>query len=735
MKKIIFIILIPIIAIGISTYAYFSYVGKDYSKDLFIVGKNYFETEKFREAYYCFKDITEHYKASKYFEDSRILMEESKKQADMARVFEIAMMNFKHNNFKRAQSYFNYIIQNFPNSKYYNKAVENEIISRTQKKIQNDFEDAELSQKVEDYQRAISKYKKIINDYPSSIYADESRKNLGKCVEEYSKITAESEKEYEKRLAEKNRLIADEIFLKANEYLANNEYFKALKNYQKIISTYPQSDHVGESKERAGRVMIIINDVESKRLFFEGKKLIEAGKIEKALEKYNMVVKVYPNTEIYFRAREELSLGQSLFGKVMFEDAKQQLDKGNKNEGTNILKTILTKYPNTQWAEQAKFQLYLLQATGIARELLTQANDLYVQKEYAKAAEIFEKIVRNYPDNQQLLESAKSGLVKSTAAQSFVIAENFFKNPETEKDALEKYNAIARDFPSTEWAEMSINRIKEYNEREAEKIFKVAEDIFRKQDYELAISNYQNVIVRYPSTTFANKAKETIEKSKTKIFEVRFNKIFENYTSKERFDEAIAAYKGLIKDAPDLEWKIKIEDNISKAEDGIISRMISGARDLYNQEKYKEAIAYYEMVIKQYPKKLKYIDEAKKNISMINSESLYKKITENLELQQFAVVARSFNQLKNEKFAGDWTNKAQNAIEPYLQKILEKGFDFLTKQYFDYSLEIFKLITENYPQSTFMAKAKEGIFKVNLNKPGGTVPVAPTQQLPPEQKK
>ncbi|MBI5417068.1 outer membrane protein assembly factor BamD [Candidatus Poribacteria bacterium] len=724
MKKIALIIIPLIIIAGISTYGYFNYVGKDYSKEYFIEGRQNFDKGQFREAYYNFRKIVLDYKHSRYFEEANNLMEEAKKQADIDRIYEKAIMNYNHNNFRRAQNFFNYIIQNYPKSKYYKDALDKESISRSHKKIQNEFEDAELAQKSEDYALAINKYEKIINEYPESIYIEEARANLKACREELIKITSEQAKEWTKARDEKNRQIAQELYVKANEYFSSEDYYKALKNYQKIINNYPQTDHLVEAKERATRVMIIINDVESKRLFFEGKQLNEAGRVEKAIEKFGMVVKIYPNTEIYFRAKEELALGQSLFGKKMFDEAKEQMDKGNKNEGMNIFKSLIAKYPNTQWSEQAKFQIYLLQATGIARDLLNQVNDFYRQKEYAKSAEIFEKIIRNYPDDKQLLESAKVGMVKSSAAQSFILAESLFGKNETQKDGIEKYNGIIRDFPTTEWAEKCIAKVKEYNETEAEKIYKTAEDIFKSQNYEQAISAYQLVITKFPSATFANKSKDNMEKCKYKIFENKYNKIQELYINKEHFEEAIVYAKALIKESPDIEWKLKIEKQIAASEEGIIKKIFNTGRQFYDQDKYKEAISTYEEIIKKYSKNLKYVDEAKQYISMVNSELNYKKIVENLETQQYAIVTKSFNQLRQEKFAGDWVSKAQAAIEPHLQNILNKAFDFLAKGYYDYALDMFRIITENYPESVFISKAKEGVFKVNLNKPTVQTPQA-----------
>ncbi|MBI4650538.1 hypothetical protein HY745_04485 [Candidatus Desantisbacteria bacterium] len=108
---------------------------------------------------------------------------------------------------------------------------------------------------------------------------------------------------------------------------------------------------------------------------------------------------------------------------------------------------------------------------------------------------------------------------------------------------------------------------------------------------------------------------------------------------------------------------------------------------------------------------------------------------ENLETHQYAVITKAFNDLKLEKYAGDWKIKAATAIEPHLQNILDKAFDFLEKKYYDYSLDMFKLIIDNYPDNILIAKAKEGVFKVNLNKPASakTIVVSPLQAEPEKQ--
>ncbi|MBI5206814.1 MAG: outer membrane protein assembly factor BamD [Candidatus Firestonebacteria bacterium] len=730
MKKIILITVPLFIAIGVSIYAYYIFFGKDLSQEYFIEGKKSFSDNKFMQAYYNFREIVIKYPRSSYNEEARTLMRETKKIADLDRIYEKAILNYRNNNFRRAQKFFQYIIKNYPDSKYAKESIEKDEQSRKHKKIQNEFEDAELAHKDKDYASAINKYKKILSNYPDSIYTEEAKIGLSVCQNELSKISSKQAEEYNKERFDKNRQIANQIFIKANEDFAKMEYHDALRGYQKIINTYTQSEHIIEAKERAIRVMIIVNDRESRRLFFEGKELYEKGDIRKAMEKYNMIVRVYPNTEIYFRAKEELSLTQSLFGKKMFDEAKQFLDNGQKENGVNVLKKLIEKYPNTQWAEQAKFQIYLLQATGIARDLLNDANNFYSSKKYLEAAEIFEKIVRNYPDNQQLLESAKTGLIKSTAAQSFIIAEDLYLKQETQKDAIGKYNAIIRDFSNTEWAEKSISRIKDYNEGKAEEIYVVAENLFNSQKYDQSIEFYKQVISQYPAATFSNKSKANIEKTKIKMFEQKFNVVEDNYMSKDHFEEAITSYKALFTEAPDIEWKITLEKRIASAEEGIAQRLFRAAKDLYNQEKYKEATDAYALIVKKYPKNVKYIEEAQKNISIINSEIYYKKIIENLETHQYAIVARSFNQLKAEKYSGEWVKKAVSAIEPSLSGILEKAIEFLTKQYYDYALEMFTLIAENYPESDYVPKAKEGIFKVNLNKPAA----APQINIPAETK-
>ena len=138
---------------------------------------------------------------------------------------------------------------------------------------------------------------------------------------------------------------------------------------------------------------------------------------------------------------------------------------------------------------------------------------------YRDAIRSLEKFMEEFPDHPQtdLIPQRIKELQDREVGEKFKKAQEVADTGEIVQAILE-FNQIARDYPETAWETKSNEKVEELKrilkEGEAEKEFLEAQELKRKKKFIEATQGYQNIISRFPGTTWAEKSQEEIAKLK-----------------------------------------------------------------------------------------------------------------------------------------------------------------------------------------------------------------------------
>jgi outer membrane protein assembly factor BamD len=252
---------------------------------------------------------------------------------------------------------------------------------------------------IKSYEEAKREFKKILRVYPKSAEAADSQYYLG--------------------LIEETR----------------DNLYEAYKAYQRVIDKYPFSERIVEINEREYKIA---------EAFMSGAKHKTLGvslQVENpAVEIFTKVVENAPYGPL--AAKAQYKLGLVLKGLGSYYEAEEAFNK------------VVSNYPESEWAQPAKFQI------ASTRAKLSKSPD-YDQGATKEAKEKFEEFVKNNPD-LKLSEEAEKNIqeLKEKEAQTNYNIARFYEKQKDYNAAKIYYNDIIDNHPNSIWAARSLERIK-----------------------------------------------------------------------------------------------------------------------------------------------------------------------------------------------------------------------------------------------------------------------------------
>lgn len=254
-----------------------------------------------------------------------------------------------------------------------------------------------------DYKTAYKELKKLIKHYPDSVEAPEAQFYLGLTLEEM-------DRPYEAYLA-----------------------------YQKIIDKYPFSERIEDTLQRE---YIVAQKLLDHKYTLVG---IEFTGENAALEIFGKIIDNSPYGQ--YAAASQYKMGLTLKVKGYYKDAAQEFQK------------VLDSYPDSEWAEPAKFQIALCTAKS-------SLDSAYDQSLTQDAVDKFKDFLKQHPDAEISSEAEDkiAGLREKEAESNFNIAK-FYEKRESYDSAKIYYNYVVKNFPRSQWAFKSLERI-QHLERE-----------------------------------------------------------------------------------------------------------------------------------------------------------------------------------------------------------------------------------------------------------------------------
>jgi outer membrane protein assembly factor BamD len=174
---------------------------------------------------------------------------------------------------------------------------------------------------------------------------------------------------------------ADKLYAEARAELSSGNWVKAREYYQKLESRYPFGRYAQQAL------------MEIAYTYYK------EGESAQAIQTADRFIRQYPgNPNIdymyYLKGLASFTEDAGLFGKLLSQDAAQRDAKGAR-DSFDAFKDLITRYPDSKYAEDARARMrYLLNA--LARAELDVANFYYVRKAYIAAIQRAQVVVRDF---------------------------------------------------------------------------------------------------------------------------------------------------------------------------------------------------------------------------------------------------------------------------------------------------------------------------------------------------
>jgi outer membrane protein assembly factor BamD len=248
-----------------------------------------------------------------------------------------------------------------------------------------------------DYKQALVEFNKLLRHFSESYEAADAQFYVGECLEKTEKLY--------------------------DAYLA----------YQKVIDKYPFNNKMENILERQLKIADIIAEQEMKVLG------LAVPQYYHAITIYRKIIENYPYGKLAPISQYKIGLVLKTAGS--FDEAKSEFEK------------VVSSYPESEWAEAAKFQM------AQTASLASLGSD-YDQQLTQEAKERYKEFVTKHPEAALSKEAYGeiSGLADKEAEKDFNIGQ-FYEKQESFKSAVVYYEDVVKNYPRSAWAQKSTERI------------------------------------------------------------------------------------------------------------------------------------------------------------------------------------------------------------------------------------------------------------------------------------
>ena len=254
-----------------------------------------------------------------------------------------------------------------------------------------------------DYTTAYKEFKKLVKYYVDAVEAPEAQYYMGLCLEEMTK------------------------------------YYEAYQAYQKIVDKYPFSTRMEDVLRQEYIVAQKLLDYRKKMvgIDFTGENA--------AIEIFRKIVENAPYGK--YAAASQYKIGLTYKAKGFFVEATDEFQK------------VVDEYPESEWAEPAKFQI----AQCAAKSSLDASYDQTFTQE---AKDKFDEFLKAHPE-AELSKEAESRIVelKDKEAESNYKIAAFYEKQREYKSAKIYYDYVIKKFAHSSWAEKAYEKLQEFEKK------------------------------------------------------------------------------------------------------------------------------------------------------------------------------------------------------------------------------------------------------------------------------
>ncbi|HNS18016.1 MAG TPA: hypothetical protein PKI34_09375 [Bacteroidales bacterium] len=370
--------------------------------------------------------------------------------------------------------------------------------------------DSQFALKV--YEDARSAYQKASGIKPAESYPKEKIAEIDRILSEMTRI----QKEY------------DLVIARADQYFTDNEYSKALTDYQKAHDLKPEETYPQEQLSKINQILEEIRNLEASYAshIASGDELLAKKDYPGALSEYQQALTLKPD-EIY--PKSKISDIEGILANIAASDRAYQQAVGTGDsllsvqsyaEAMTAFQNALKIKPEEDYPQQKIEEIVRIQTDIKATEetyqkAIAQGDKLLAQQSYAEARSAFVqareiKPAESYPRQKiDEIDLLLSDLKAKEDAYAQAIAEGdsqfALKVYEDARSAYQKASGIkpAESYPKEKIAE--IDRILSEMARiqkEYETALGVADEYFNSKDYTKALTDYQKAQSLKPAETY-----------------------------------------------------------------------------------------------------------------------------------------------------------------------------------------------------------------------------------------
>lgn len=259
----------------------------------------------------------------------------------------------------------------------------------------------------------------------------------------------------------------------AMHFFEEKEYKRAAEEFGRLADHFKDSDLAPEAQ------------------YYAGRSYQEAGKFYPAFNAYQKTIEMYPFTKRIDEIIErEYEFGILFYkkhkGKLMGKEIMTDLDRA-----VEIFRKVKENAPFGEYADQAQFMI----------------GQCYKKAEfYNEATKAFQKLVDEYP-HSTLADEARYETAQCTLLAS--LKPDY--DQELTDEAIEEFKKIAEagvGFPISEEAKVTVSLLEE---KKAESLFNTAKFYERQKYYKSAAIYYQELLNKYPESSFIELAGERLK--------------------------------------------------------------------------------------------------------------------------------------------------------------------------------------------------------------------------------
>ncbi|MFH1406578.1 MAG: outer membrane protein assembly factor BamD [Candidatus Omnitrophota bacterium] len=259
------------------------------------------------------------------------------------------------------------------------------------------------------------------------------------------------------------------------------DFEHAINEFKKLVHFYPRSQEAPES------------------LYFLGLSYEATGYYYEAYQAYQKALEEYPHTERFDNMIErEYRLGEAFLGGAKVKLWKFPLYPSYEYSA-EIFQKVVENAPFGKWAAQAQY---------MAGEAYKKAGM------YNEASLAFMKVLNNYPQSDAI-EKAKFQVaycaLKASPAPGY--------DDQTTEKAIEEYRSFIKEHSESEFIPEAKDALSILLEKKAENDYLIAEFYERQGKLEAAEVYYRDILLNYPDTTWAGKAKEKLDQIRAALGE------------------------------------------------------------------------------------------------------------------------------------------------------------------------------------------------------------------------